>query len=98
MTPEEEIELEHRLGQIEQNAEADHKALVELRKEFDTLKFEFAQFRTESKETHRLLMWFTDIVKAFAFWGLHQDHKQAGECEIKAREQLEVLKNRLRQS
>jgi len=45
----------------------------------------------------RLLMWFTDMVKAFAFTGLHGVHDQAAVCEAKAREQFEDLKNRVRQ-
>lgn len=97
MTDDEQRELDDRLDRMERYAEQDHEALAELRKEFDALKSEFAEFRAESQKTHRLLMWFTDMVKAFAFWGLHQDHKQAELCEIEAREQLEELKTRLRQ-
>jgi hypothetical protein len=97
MTDDDEKNLEHRLGEIERNADSDHKALVDLRKEFDALKKEVGEFIHESQKTDRLLMWMAEQVRATVVHVIKGNPAQAEACVQTAYKQLEELKTRLHQ-
>ncbi len=102
MTEDDEKNLEHRLGEIERNADADHEALTALRKEFDKLrteqKAEFDKFCEDAGKTMRLLMWFTTQVRAVTVLIMKGRPEQADAADQKAREQEVELQKRLSQS
>jgi hypothetical protein len=61
------LNLEHRLEQIEKDAEGDHETIRELSKKLEQLQSNFEEYREVSRKTDRLLMWFTDMVKRLRF-------------------------------
>lgn len=101
-----QLNLEHRLDQIENNAEGDHRAIQalsadieKLRKELYLVRDGLTAHRKATGEIMTLLMWFTEQVRAYTenAVGTAQQRTQAVEVNKKAREILEDLKKRLGQ-
>jgi cell division septum initiation protein DivIVA len=89
-------DLDHRLDQIEKDAEDDHQAIKELSRELKTLKSEFKEFSKTTDKTLRLLMEFTERVRSFAVQAVSPNgEKAATKSDQKARELLEKLKSHL---
>ena len=96
MTENDEIALNKRLDDIERRAEEDHKAIAQLRKEFEEAKIEFADFRAAAETDMNLLMWLSDMIRSASLHAMQGRPDEAELCYTKARLQVESLKNRLR--